>query len=193
MCGNFRVSSALFRHRGFLQEQECLFVRQAMNRGTVEAAEILNVGIHHQLGIRNASLVEPAADVIEFIERRVEMCRQDVAAALSMTLGEREGAGFIRYPSGGFYKPHRDRGTDAHWPSAARRAAAVVIFLNSSRQGSREAGEFDGGVLRLFLPDAEEPVAPEAGLMVAFPADVLHEVTEVRGGTRDSVVDWFYF
>ena len=27
---------------------------------------------------------------------------------------------------------------------------------------------------------------------MAFPADVLHEVTEVRGGTRDTVVDWFY-
>lgn len=187
------MSSALFRHPDFLHDQECRFVRQAMNRGTVEAAEILDGGIHHQWRIRNASLVEPAGHVIELIETRLDACRGEVGAALSMTLGEREGAGFIRYAPGGFYKPHRDRGADAEWPSAARRAAAVVIFLNSSRQGSRETGEFDGGVLRLFLPDAAELVAPEAGLMVAFPADALHEVTEVRGGTRDTVVDWFYF
>ena len=187
------MCSALFRHPDFLHEQECLYVRQAMNGGIVEAAEVLDGGLHHQWRIRNASLVEPAGHVIELIEARLDACRAEVAAALSMTLGEREGAGFIRYPPGGFYKPHRDRGTDVEWPSSARRAAAVVIFLNSSRQGSRETGGFDGGVLRLFLPDAEEQVTPQAGLMVAFPADVLHEVTEVRDGTRDTVVDWFYF
>ena len=187
------MSSGLFRYPDFLHEQECQVVRQAMNRGTVEAAEVLDGGIHHQLRIRNASLVEPSGHVLELIEARLDACRAEVAAALSMTLGEREGAAFIRYPPGGFYKLHRDRGTHTEWPSAARRGAAVVIFLNSSRQGSRDTGEFDGGVLRLFLPGAEEQVAPEAGLMVAFPADVLHEVTEVREGTRDSVVDWFYF
>ena len=35
-------------------------------------------------------------------------------------------------------------------------------------------------------------VVPQAGLLVAFSADVLHEVTEVRAGTRDTIVDWFY-
>jgi predicted 2-oxoglutarate/Fe(II)-dependent dioxygenase YbiX len=35
-------------------------------------------------------------------------------------------------------------------------------------------------------------IAPEAGLLVAFPAEVLHEVLPVLGGTRDAAVDWFY-
>jgi predicted 2-oxoglutarate/Fe(II)-dependent dioxygenase YbiX len=68
---------------------------------------------------------------------------------------------------------------------------ALVVFLNTSRDSGLE-GEFSGGVLRLFLPQQDLDVSPEAGLLIAFPADVLHEVTEVRGGTRDTIVDWFY-
>ena len=163
-----------------------------MDLGASEPAEILAAGVTPQPSTRNASLVEPAKDVIDLIELKLESCRDHVAAALSLTLGDREGVGFIRYPSGGFYKPHRDRGDDSQWPAAARRAAALVIFLNSSREISRAAGEFDGGILRLLEPQMEA-VIPEAGLLVAFPADVLHEVTDVRGGTRDTIVDWFYF
>jgi predicted 2-oxoglutarate/Fe(II)-dependent dioxygenase YbiX len=42
--------------------------------------------------------------------------------------------------------------------------------------------------------DGDSPidVHPLEGLLVAFSADVLHEVTVVRGGTRDAIVDWFY-
>ena len=65
-----------------------------------------------------------------------------------------------------------------------------MIFLNSSDR--TRGGEFDGGFLRLFLPDRDEDVVPEAGLLVAFPATVLHEVTRVGDAVRDAVVDWFY-
>jgi predicted 2-oxoglutarate/Fe(II)-dependent dioxygenase YbiX len=114
-----------------------------------------------------------------------------VAEALGLSLGEREGAGFLRYPAGGFYRAHRDRGNDPQWEPAARRAAAIVAFLNTSRANGRE-GEFDGGLLRIHFPQGTIDVVPEAGLLVAFPADVLHQVTEVRDGTRDTIVDWYY-
>ena len=190
MCSNQAVPA--FRQLGFLTSDECRKVRAAMDLGATEPAEILDGGVATQHGTRNASLVEPAPEVIDLIEDRLESCRDHVAASLSLTLGDREGVGFVRYPSGGFYKPHRDRADDSQWPAAARRAAALVIFLNSSRQISRAAGEFDGGILRLLEPQMEILI-PEAGLLVAFPADVLHEVTDVRGGTRDTIVDWFYF
>lgn len=180
----------LFRHPGFLSPDECLFVRRAMDSGTVEAAEILRQGAHRRPRVRNASLVEPERQVISQVERRLEFCRGLVGASLQLVLGEREGPGFIRYPNGGYYKPHTDRGVDPQWPDAARRAASMVIFLNSS--GQSRGGEFDGGILRLFPSDEMTEVIPETGLLVAFPSDVLHEVTLVQGGTRDTIVDWFY-
>jgi predicted 2-oxoglutarate/Fe(II)-dependent dioxygenase YbiX len=161
-----------------------------MNAGTVEAAEVLERGAHRRPRVRNASLVEPGQQVISLIEGRIERCRDLVGTSLKRVLGEREGPGFIRYPDGGYYKPHIDSGNDPHWPDAARRAASIVIFLNSTGLGG--GGEFDGGLLRLFASDETTTVKPEAGLLVAFPSDVLHEVTPVQGGTRDTIVDWFY-
>ena len=163
-----------------------------MDAGEREEAEILAGGIQRRASIRNAALVEPTAVVIDRIGARLDSCRAHISEAFGLALGEREGAGFLRYPEGGFYLPHRDRGDDPTWKAAARRAVALVLFLNSSRETSPH-GDFDGGVLRLFPPDGEIDVLPEAGMLVAFPADMLHEVRPVRGGTRDTVVDWFYF
>jgi predicted 2-oxoglutarate/Fe(II)-dependent dioxygenase YbiX len=162
-----------------------------MDFGEVEPAEILGVGIHLEVDVRLASLIEPHPTIVHDIEARFESCRERVAAALGVGLGDREGAGFVRYPDGGFYRPHRDRGDEGQWGPSARRAAALVLFLNTSRDVSPD-GEFEGGALRFLLPDGDIEVAPEAGMLVAFPADVLHEVTEVRGGTRDAIIDWFY-
>jgi predicted 2-oxoglutarate/Fe(II)-dependent dioxygenase YbiX len=162
-----------------------------MDEGEAEYAEVLAGGIRPDLQARLASLAEPPQNVADDVEAKLDACRERVAQALGMPLGEREGAGFVRYPAGGFYRAHRDRGNDPQWEPAARRAVALVLFLNTSRADGLD-GEFGGGVLRLYLPQGTLDVLPEAGLLIAFPADVLHEVTEVRDGTRDTIVDWYY-
>ena len=162
-----------------------------MDAGEVEPAEVLGGGIRSDSEARVASLVEPPESLTRDIEAKLDACRARVAEALGISLGEREGAGCIRYPAGGFYRPHRDRGDDPQWEPAARRAAAVVLFLNASRASGAD-GDFDGGILRLHLPDGTVDVVPQCGLLVAFSADLLHEVTEVRDGTRDAIVDWYY-
>src|SRR5688500_370560 len=181
----------VYRQFGVLTPAECMAVRRGMDEGTAEQAEILREGVHLETGVRVATVVEPESGLIRAVEAKLDACRARVECALGLVLGDREGAGFVRYPSGGFYRPHRDRGDDAGWDAAARRAVALVLFLNSSRAAA-PAGEFDGGLLRLFFAGHDIDVAPQAGLLVAFPATVLHEVTEVRDGTRDTVVDWFY-
>ena len=181
----------MFRIGGFLSQDECEAIRRGMDAGEVEPAEVLAGGIRRDSEARVASLVEPPESLTRDIEAKLDACRARVAKALGIPLGEREGAGFIRYPAGGFYRPHRDRGDQPQWPPAARRAAAVVLFLNASRTAGAK-GDFEGGILRLHLADRTIDVAPEAGLLVAFAADILHEVTEVRNGTRDTIVDWYY-
>lgn len=181
----------IFRQPEFLIPAQCVEIRRGMDAGDVEPAEVLANGIQRDSEARVASLVEPSKSLTHDIEAKLDAVRERVAQALGISLGEREGAGFIRYPAGGFYRAHRDRGDDPQWPPAARRAAAVVLFLNASRTAGAD-GTFEGGILRLHLPDGTIDVAPEAGLLVAFPADVLHEVTMVRSGTRDAIVDWYY-
>jgi predicted 2-oxoglutarate/Fe(II)-dependent dioxygenase YbiX len=43
------------------------------------------------------------------------------------------------------------------------------------------------------MPDGAEPIdiVPQRGLLVAFPAETVHEVLPVIDGHRDTVVDWF--
>lgn len=162
-----------------------------MDRGTPAAADVLGEAIVRDEGARRALEVDVDEPALRLAERQLEAQRPNIEAFFGIRLGEREGASLLRYHAGGFYGPHRDRADVPSWPDALRRRIAVILFLNSSRDIDPEGG-FSGGVLRIDTGDVPLEIRPEAGLIVAFPADAIHEVTEVRDGTRDIVVDWFY-
>lgn len=165
-----------------------------MDRGAADPAEILEDGIEHHDHVRRTLSLDVPADTVRAVEDALESFRDRLAARFAMTLGPREGPGFLRYLPGGFYRPHRDRGDLPSWPGAARRQLALVLFLNSARDGGDPEG-FDGGILRLYPDDsmvAPLEVVPREGMLAAFPATVLHEVTRVDGAVRDAVIDWFY-
>ena len=162
-----------------------------MDASPEEPADVLAATMQRQPAVRRAAYVAVDDDLIAEIERGLEAQRPAIETFFAAPLAGREGPSVLRYRDGGFYRRHRDRGVVESWPAAARRQVAVVVFLNSSRS-SAGSGGFDGGTLDLFFDDTPVIVEPEAGLLVAFPADVPHEVTLVRGGVRDTVVDWFY-
>lgn len=161
-----------------------------MDAGTAEPAEILQDEITRQPAVRRALHVEVAADALAVVEQRLDAERGRVGRFFGLTLTRREGPGFLRYPAGAFYRPHRDRGTVPSWPAAAQRRIALVIFLNSSA-GATAPSTFTGGALRLLEPAPYE-ILPTEGTCVAFSADLLHEVAPVVDGVRDSIVDWYY-
>jgi predicted 2-oxoglutarate/Fe(II)-dependent dioxygenase YbiX len=163
-----------------------------MDQGTPDPAEILEDRVEHQDHVRRTLSVEVSSMTLKWVERDLEAARQQLTETSGMTLGVREGPGFLRYLPGGFYRPHRDKGDLPSWPGAASRQLAVVVFLNSSRDAGIREG-FAGGVLRLYPEDSDPiDIVPVEGLLVAFPATLLHEVTRVGDAVRDAVVDWFY-
>jgi predicted 2-oxoglutarate/Fe(II)-dependent dioxygenase YbiX len=183
--------------RDFLDAATCREVRTAMDRGLVEAAEILESGIVLDEEARRASSIDVDACTLAAVEQRLDAVRDELSARCGIPLHGREGAGFIRYSDGGFYGPHRDRGDDDEWPAAAERRIAVVIFLNSARDGLLR-GDFAGGELVIYpaAPGDRDAtpfrVLPVAGMLAAFDAGRLHEVRPVVHGIRDVIVDWFY-
>jgi len=182
----------MFTAPGFLDRATCGRIRRAMDAGSAEPADVLGDGIQTRLDVRRASNVDIEPAVIGDVERRLDAARESIAEFFGVALTGREGASFLRYPDGGFYKPHRDRGVVAEWPAAAVRQIAVVLFLNSAKEGG-DADSFSGGVLRLYPPDREPiDIVPVQGTLVAFPSTMLHEVTRVGDAVRDVVVDWFY-
>ncbi len=161
-----------------------------MDDGASEPAEVLGQSMTLESDARRASSVDVDDDTLTLVEAALDRERDAIAAFFGVSLAGREGAGFIRYAPGGFYRPHRDAGELPSWPAAARRRISVVVFLNTCRElpGPRE---FSGGVLRL-LEETPVDVVPRQGQLVAFRADALHEVNPVLAGTRDVIVDWFY-
>ena len=174
------MAGGIFFVHGFLDPPTCRAVRAGMDAGVVDPAEVIDDDIETQGDVRRAESIDVDARILGEVERRLDEARGSVAAFFALPLTGREGAGFLRYGPGGFYRPHRDRAIGGAWPGAARRRVTAVVFLNS--------GEFTGGLLRV----GGQPIAPEAGMLAAFLAETVHEVTPVRGGVRDTVVDWYY-
>jgi SM-20-related protein len=176
-----------------MDDETCRRVQAAMDAGVREPSEVIEGDMTVADDVRRASHVEVPDDVFALIDAHLEAQRDAIGAFFGQPAGAREGVSLLRYEPGGFYKPHVDRGELAAWPPAARRAWTVVLFLESSREAD-PAGRFSGGVLRLF-PDGAAAVdlVPRRGMLVAFPADTVHEVLPVVDGVRDTVVDWFAF
>lgn len=170
----------------------CRRVQAAMDAGTPELAEVLADGFELQEDVRRATQIDIADTVMAMVDAALDAVRIPIASFYRMVLQSREGANFLRYETGGFYKPHVDRAHVPSWPLTARRQITIVLFLESARE-VEPSGGFSGGLLRLF-PDDGAPidVAAQSGTLVAFPASMLHEVTRVTAGRRDTIVDWFY-
>jgi predicted 2-oxoglutarate/Fe(II)-dependent dioxygenase YbiX len=181
----------IFVADGVLDEATCRRVREAMDVGAPEPAEILGREIEVAEHERRAVHIDVDEQVLGLIETCLDGRREAISAFFGQTLRSREGPGLLRYTTGSFYGPHVDRAEVVSWPQAAERAVAVVLFLESSRDVDTGGG-FSGGVLRVY-EDGSTPIdiVPTRGTLVAFPADTLHEVTVVQEGTRDTVVDWF--
>ena len=111
-----------------------------------------------------------------------------------------EGPDYLLCHVGDFFKRHRD---DQEYPPAPdsvviRRRVALILFLS---RYSREPHEdcFGGGLLNFYgLLDGPEwkgcalGLEGEPGLLVAFPASQVHEVTLVTFGKRYTVLTGFH-
>src|SRR5262245_38440309 len=173
----------------FFDGATCRRIRDVMDRGAVEPAEILNAAISVDEQVRRAASIEVDPATLAVVEQRLDMAREGVGRFFGLSLTAREGASFLRYGDGGFYLPHVDRAVVDGWPNAARRQIALVVFLNTSMP-TPGPGQFSGG--ELCLIDVRVDVTPREGMLVAFDAGMLHEVSPVGQGTRDVIVDWFY-
>lgn len=97
----------------------------------------------------------------------------------------------LRYRAGDFYKPHRDADPD-DGDGNDRRVATAVIFVNAP------GSDYAGGALSLYglfgntqLADRGFALNVEPGMLVAFPAGLLHEVAPVERGERLTIAAWY--
>ena len=90
-----------------------------------------------------------------------------------------EGLQFTNYKAvGSYYGKHVDKGTNTKI-----RKLSLSVQLT-------EPKKYKGGDLNLYFEDKPLPMSKEQGTLVMFPSYVLHEVTPVSKGERDSLVAW---
>jgi predicted 2-oxoglutarate/Fe(II)-dependent dioxygenase YbiX len=169
----------------------CQQVREAMDHGTVDDAEVLDGASQVDLAVRRAFDVTPDDAWIVRLDEAVAELRPQIATFFNTELTGSVGVSCLRYTEGGRYRRHRDRDPDAEPETAERRVSLIVWVTTASTTTDR--GDFDGGALRLY-PAGVAPIdlLPRAGAFAAFPSDWPHEVLPVTRGVRDVIVDWLY-
>lgn len=191
----------LFVRDGLLDEDTCLAVLTCVASTEGESAAVLPAGesaLAVDEEVRRAWEVPLPAVLETRLVDAVERLRPDLEAWCGCALAPCDAVAVLRYPVGAFYRSHRDRpreimppdpGADPGLSELARRRVSVVVFVNAAGTA------FTGGELRLFDLVDEAPdgldLVPEAGTLVAFTSDLLHEVRPVTAGERVSVVTWF--
>ena len=188
----FFAKLGVFARRGFLTPEQCARVQVEMKAASWEPAQ---VKYDARVVIDQTSRRVKLADVPEVTRTTVAAHLQTLWPELerhfNLAVSTQEPLDFLRYGVGDFFEQHYDSAEEAPaLPGMLARRISVVIFLN-------DAEAYAGGTLTLYgLLD--QPgwknrgfgVAGEAGLLVAFPASLWHEVTPVTRGERDSIVTW---
>ena len=185
----------IFVKEAFLDDALLRQVRQAIADDPGDPAEVMEVGrdgLTLSAEVRRAWDVPLADAVEEAVLERLEGLRGELERWCRRPLEPCSRLAALRYPTGAFYRTHRDASGHADALGLHRRAVSVVVFVNNGEGHAR--AEFSGGALRLHeLVDGDDDgldVWPEAGTLVAFPSSLLHEVTTVERGVRYSLVAW---
>ena len=186
---------------GFLSVEDCRALRDEIARASISQATIREEGSEYGVDEdkRKTRWAEVSPEASGLVVDHMTRLLPQVSERLGVEVSAVQNPQFLVYREGDFFRRHRDSNPD---PAAAKfareRQVSAVVFLNG--ESSEPAAEsYAGGALTLYglMEDADGgsiglPVTGETGSLIAFPSDMLHEVTPVSRGERYTAVSWFY-
>src|SRR5262245_48640763 len=148
--------------------------------------------------VRRTLRAYPAPDLVAFVKSRLMALKPEIERHFQISLVECQEPTFLVYRVGDFFSAHADGGDDPDEPEGIRaRKVSMVIFLSDESEDDRE-GSHGGGSLVFYDMFADPklagrgiPLTPEKGMLVAFRASTVHQVSVVTSGERYSIVSWF--
>jgi predicted 2-oxoglutarate/Fe(II)-dependent dioxygenase YbiX len=179
----------------FLRPGNCLEIVNAIEASPAREGKVVRAGVE---------TLEPAMRVCNehdvdanLRERIAETIGGALEAANLPVPGDAivDGPLFVSYEPGGFFRSHRDTASHADDPGIMRsRLWSFVLYLNG-RDEIDGLPSYDGGALVIYDPSLRGPhqrrvVVPEAGLLIFFRSELLHQVMPVREGTRYAAIGW---
>jgi predicted 2-oxoglutarate/Fe(II)-dependent dioxygenase YbiX len=185
---DFFARHGLFVAERFLAEDRCASICAELRSASLAASKVERCGafvVDEQ--VRRTSLAAVSAETASEVGDRLEGIRQDLERHFQVRLTACEPPTFAVYRPGDFFLPHRDAGTAE---ALSARKVSAVLFLNGEADAPA-AGTYGGGSLTFYGLVEDPPwdamgfpVVGQAGLLVAFPAGMVHEVTAVTHGER---------
>jgi predicted 2-oxoglutarate/Fe(II)-dependent dioxygenase YbiX len=194
----------IYLHPGFVSADECEKLRSAIDSNESRPAALYRPGSESGMvdeQQRKTTEVSGAGRHLEWLAHRFESIRPRLSKHFDQPLERVERPHFLIYKVGDFFLRHRDTPPPVECatmaPSQIRKVTALLYL--SSEAGASGAGDYEGGRLTLYglldFPGSEKHgfhVQGEAGLLVAFPSDLFHGVTELTRGQRYCALTWYY-
>jgi predicted 2-oxoglutarate/Fe(II)-dependent dioxygenase YbiX len=203
--------------RNFLDKPLCGRIRAEAQAAVVTQATVFQKGetylIKTDENARKTKWANVTDTTKKMIEERLVAAKSLLEQHFALKLSGCEEPQFLSYHPGDFFKPHYDAVPDptpTEFAYLHARKLSVVLFLNDQRE---EPGPntFCGGALRFYesvaagslvrgntsmtvtlQPSLAHELKGEAGTLVAFRPNLLHEVEVVRGGGRQTIASWFF-
>jgi len=190
----------LFVRKNFFDAELCARLRSETRRAAGGQAMITRKGTDLiDESVRRTTWVEVPPSTNVFVESRLSTLKPMLERHFCVVLKGYEPTQFLIYKGGDFFLPHQDSQTDPEASTCVRqRRVSVAIFLNGEAQEPKQ-DFYGGGSLMFYGLIGDDPrwkpcgfgLSGEAGMLIAFRSDVLHEVTPVIHGERYTIVTWF--
>ena len=183
----------LFLHRNFLDADACANLKAELNESPTTQAPVYIEGtegtIHET--IRKTTSLHPSAETKTQVHEWLLSQKSTLETHFGLNLNDCEPPQFLRYEEGDFFIRHQDGNTDQlDFDHLRVRRISIVVFLNDFSV-EPEANCYSGGLLQFYDQQSTYGLPGETGLLVAFTADTLHEVSPVTSGERFTIISWF--
>ena len=171
------IAPQIYAVRAFSLLETIALIAQA-DASQVWARAVINANFDVDPNVRDAEILfeelhQPHAQVYR---NRLDRVTSDLAQRLSPGSKLTE-VQLVRYHPGGRYVEHRDGPT----PGAVQRTLSLVCYLNEG---------FEGG--ETTFTELGVSVKPAAGLLIAFPPELMHRAEPVRTGRKYVITAWYH-
>ena len=183
----------LFLLRNFLDADACASLKAELNLAPTTQAPVYIEGTEGTIheNIRKTTSLHPSVETKSHIHQRLFGQKSALENHFSLNLNDCEPPQFLRYEKGDFFIRHQDGNThQLDFDHLRVRRISIVVFLNDFSV-EPEANCYSGGLLQFYDQQSTYGLPGETGLLVAFTAETLHEVSPVMSGERLTIISWF--
>lgn len=183
----------LFLLRNFLDADTCTNLKAELDGSPTTQAPVYIEGtegtIHET--IRKTTSLHPAPETFSSVHKQLLAQKSALETHFQLNLTDCEPPQFLRYKEGDFFVRHQDGNTkQLDFDHLRIRRISIVVFLNDFAIES-QPNCYSGGLLNFYDEQNTYGLTGESGLLVAFTADTLHEVSPVTSGERFTIISWF--